>query len=215
MSKLLSEFIGTFLLVCAVVGSGIMATNLTTDVGLQLLINAIATVAALFVLISLFAAKSGAHFNPVVTLYVYQQKQISITSATQYIAVQVIGAIGGAKFAELMFHESLGGMAQQVRSGIGLFLSEVLATAGLILIISFALKNKINAAVVVPAWIAAGYFFTASTIFANPAVTIGRAFTDSFAGIHLNSTFNFILAQLVGLIIGAGISYLVHKESNV
>jgi glycerol uptake facilitator-like aquaporin len=215
VSKLLSEFIGTFLLVCAVVGSGIMATNLTDDVGLQLVINTISTVAALFVLISLFAQISGAHFNPVVSLYVVWQKQISVSTSLQYSIVQIIGAICGAEFAELMFHESLGNFSQKVRSGTGLWISEILATAVLVIIISFALKNKIKASVVVPAWIGAGYLFTSSTIFANPAVTIGRAFSDSFAGIHPNSTIGFIIAQLIGLIIGSVISNSIHKDSNV
>lgn len=215
MPKLVSEFIGTFLLVCTVVGSGIMATNLTEDVGLQLLINTVATVAALFVLIALFGQISGAHFNPVVSLFALWQKQISRAQALSYSALQIVGAICGAEFAELMFHESLGSFSEKVRSGAGLWLSEILATAVLVIIISFAFKNRINATVVVPAWIGAGYLFTSSTIFANPAVTIGRAFSDSFAGIHPKSILGFIIAQLIGLIIGAAFSRIIHKEANV
>lgn len=120
-----------------------------------------------------------------------------------------------AEFAELMFHESLGSFSEKVRSGAGLWLSEILATAVLVIIISFAFKNRINATVVVPAWIGAGYLFTSSTIFANPAVTIGRAFSDSFAGIHPKSILGFIIAQLIGLIIGAAFSRIIHKEANV
>ena len=214
MKKLLAEFIGTCFLVCAVVGSGIMATDFTQDVGLQLLINAVATVAALHVLITIFGEISGAHFNPLVSLFAWSQNLISKSLAVKYSVVQIVGAICGAELAELMFNSSLGNFSQHTRSGSGLWLSEVVATAGLILIISFAFKDKINPKVTIPAWIGAGYLFTSSTIFANPAVTIGRSFTDSFAGIHPNSIFGFIIAQFLGLIIGAFAANLFHKESD-
>ncbi len=212
MHKIAAEYFGTLFLLTSVVGSGIMATNLTSDVGVQLLINCIAVVATLFVLITIFAPISGAQFNPVVSLYLqYKGKQDSATTLRLVIA-QVFGAVSGTKLAELMFNEDFGTMATRERNSIGLLLGEVVATTGLIFIIGFAVKGSINPATVVPAWIAGGYFFTSSTIFANPAVTIGRSFSDSFTGIHPNSILGFIAAQVVGLILGALLSRIFLED---
>ncbi len=212
MRKVAAEFFGTLLLLTSIIGSGIMATNLTSDVGVQLLINCIAVVAVLFVLISLLAPLSGAQFNPLISIYLqFKGRQDGITTG-KYVIAQVIGAIAGTKIAELMFHENFGTMATKERNSLGLLIGEVVATTGLILIIAFAVKGQINAMTVVPAWIAGGYFFTSSTIFANPAVTIGRSFSDSFAGIHPNSILGFILAQMVGLILGILFSKLFVED---
>ncbi len=212
MKKVVAEFFGTLVLLAAIIGSGIMATNLTSDVGVQLLINCIAVVAVLFVLISIFGEVSGAQFNPLVSIYLqYQGKQDGQTTV-KLIVAQIIGGISGTKLAELMFHENLGTMATKERNSLGLLIGEVVATAGLMLIIAFAVKGRINPVTVVPAWIAGGYFFTSSTIFANPAVTIGRSFSDSFAGIHPNSILGFITAQLVGLILGVMLSKVLVED---
>jgi glycerol uptake facilitator-like aquaporin len=209
MRKLVAEFLGTLLLLTAIVGSGIMATNLTNDIGLQLLINCISVVATLSVLITLFAPISGAQFNPIVSFFLYYKGKQDLATTLKNIGVQILGAISGAKLAELMFHENLGSIATTQRSSLGLLIGEVVASTGLILIIGFAVKDRINPAVVVPSWIAGAYFFTSSTIFANPAVTIGRVFSDSFAGIHPNSILGFIAAQFVGLILGTLLSKIL------
>jgi glycerol uptake facilitator-like aquaporin len=212
VKKVVAEFFGTLVLLAAIIGSGIMATNLTSDVGVQLLINCIAVVAVLFVLISIFGEVSGAQFNPLVSIYLqYQGKQDGQTTV-KLIVAQIIGGISGTKLAELMFHENLGTMATKERNSLGLLIGEVVATAGLMLIIAFAVKGRIDPVTVVPAWIAGGYFFTSSTIFANPAVTIGRSFSDSFAGIHPNSILGFITAQLVGLILGVMLSKVLVED---
>jgi glycerol uptake facilitator-like aquaporin len=200
--KIVAEFVGTLILLASIVGSGIMATNLTSDVGLQLLINCIAVVATLYVIISMFGQISSAQFNPIVSLYLLYKNQQDSSTTFKLIIAQIAGAISGTKLAELMFHENLGTMATRERNSVGLLIGEVVASLGLILIVGFAVKGQINAAVAVPAWIAGGYFFTSSTIFANPAVTIGRSFSDSFTGIHPNSIIGFIAAQCVGLILG-------------
>jgi len=212
VKKVAAEFFGTLLLLTSIIGSGIMATNLSNDVGVQLLINCIAVVAVLFVIISLFAEISGAQFNPLVSVYLLLKGKQDLSTTIRYIGAQIFGAISGTKLAELMFHENLGTMATKERNSLGLLIGEVVATTGLILIIAFAVKGRINPVTVVPAWIAGGYFFTSSTIFANPAVTIGRSFSDSFAGIHPNSILGFIAAQIVGLILGLLLSNLLVED---
>lgn len=212
MKKFIAEFVGTLVLLAAIIGSGIMATNLTSDVGVQLIINCIAVVAVLFALISLFGEVSGAQFNPLVSIYLLYRGKQDKQSTLKLIFAQITGAVAGTKLAELMFHENLGSMATKERNSLGLLIGEVVATAGLMLIISFVVQGKVNAATVVPAWIAGGYFFTSSTIFANPAVTIGRSFSDSFAGIHPNSILGFIAAQFVGFILGIMLSKFLVEE---
>lgn len=212
MKKFIAEFVGTLVLLAAIIGSGIMATNLTSDVGVQLIINCIAVVAVLFALISLFGEVSGAQFNPLVSLYLLYKGKQDKQSTLKLIFAQITGAVAGTKLAELMFNENLGSMATKERNSLGLLIGEVVATAGLMLIISFVVQGKVNAATVVPAWIAGGYFFTSSTIFANPAVTIGRSFSNSFAGIHPNSILGFITAQFVGFILGILLSKVLVEE---
>ena len=207
MRKLLAEYLGTALLVAIVVGSGIMATDLTQDVGLQLLINTIATVFGLAVLILILAPISGAHFNPVVTLIDLIQGKSSVIQFLQYALVQTAGAISGAFLANAMFDQAIIQTATKIRSGNNLYLAEIVATAGLILVINLLVNQK-NLTVIpaaVAAWIGSAYFFTSSTSFANPAVTIGRTFSDSFAGIAPECAPQFIAAQILGAIIGLGL----------
>ena len=207
MRKLLAEYLGTTLLVAIVVGSGIMATDLTQDVGLQLLINTIATVFGLAVLILILAPISGAHFNPVVTLIDLIQGKSSFIQFLQYAVVQIAGAITGAFLANSMFDQAIIQTATKIRSGSHLYLAEIVATAGLILVINLLVNQK-NLSVIpaaVAAWIGSAYFFTSSTSFANPAVTIGRTFSDSFAGIAPECAPQFIAAQILGAIIGLGL----------
>ena len=184
-----------------------MATDLTQDVGLQLLINTIATVFGLAVLIVILAPISGAHFNPVVTLVELIQSKCSILQFIKYIIAQVLGAITGALLANAMFNHAIIETATKVRSGGNQYLAEIVATAGLILVINLLViqKNLSVIPVAVAAWIGSAYFFTSSTSFANPAVTVGRTFTDSFSGIAPACAPKFIAAQIVGAIIGLGI----------
>ena len=207
MKKLLAEYLGTTLLVAIVVGSGIMATDLTQDVGLQLLINTIATVFGLAVLILILAPISGAHFNPVVTLVDLIQGKSSILQFIQYVVAQVGGAISGALLANAMFDHAIVETATKLRSGSNLYLAEIVATAGLILVINLlvAQKNLTVIPAAVAAWIGSAYFFTSSTSFANPAVTVGRTFSDSFAGIAPECVPQFIAAQILGALIGLGL----------
>ena len=207
MRKLLAEYLGTALLVAIVVGSGIMATDLTQDVGLLLLINTIATVFGLAVLILILAPISGAHFNPVVTVIDLIQGKSSVIQFLQYAVVQTAGAISGAFLANAMFDQAIIQTATKLRSGSNLYLAEIVATAGLILVINLLVNQK-NLTVIpaaVAAWIGSAYFFTSSTSFANPAVTIGRTFSDSFAGIAPECAPKFIAAQILGAIIGLGL----------
>ena len=215
MRKLLAEYLGTALLVAIVVGSGIMATDLTKDVGLQLLINTVATVFGLAVLILILAPISGAHFNPVVTLIDLIQGKSSVIQFLQYAVVQTAGAITGAFLANAMFDNAVIQTATKIRSGSNLYLAEIVATAGLILVINLLVNQK-NLTVIpaaVAAWIGSAYFFTSSTSFANPAVTIGRTFSDSFAGIAPECAPKFIAAQILGAIIGLGlVKALTHDK---
>jgi arsenate reductase len=199
--RLLAEFLGTALLVAVVVGSGIMASKLSpSDVGLQLLENAAATAAGLFVLILIFGPVSGAHFNPVVSIVDAFGGGLKWSEAAAYIAVQIPGAICGAILANSMFGAAPVSISTKVRLSPSLWLSEIVATAGLLLLIAALVRtNRLQlAAPAVGAYIGSAYFFTASTSFANPAVTIGRVFSDSFAGISPVSVPGFVIAQLVG-----------------
>ncbi|MFD7454574.1 aquaporin [Kitasatospora sp. NPDC059827] len=203
------EFVGTGALVAVVVGSGIQATRLSPDVGVQLLANSLATVFGLGVLILLLGPVSGAHFNPVVTLAAWWTGRRAgggpgLREVAAYVAAQVAGAVGGAVLADAMFGEPLVRWSTHARWAPQLWLGEVVATAGLILLIfGLARVGRAHfAPVAVAAFIGAAYWFTSSTSFANPAVTIGRAFTDTFAGIAPASVLPFIAAQLVGLAVG-------------
>ncbi|MEX1078104.1 MAG: MIP/aquaporin family protein [Homoserinimonas sp.] len=201
LRRVAAEFLGSALLAAAVVGSGIAAERLSpSDVGLQLLENALVTALALPVLILLFIHISGAHFNPVVSVVDSAIGLRSWRDTAVYIPAQVVGCISGAMLANLMFGAAAVSWSTKERLTSATFLAEIVATAGLILVI-FALARSGRAAVIPPAvgaYIGAAYFFTASTSFANPAITVGRMFSDSFAGIAPSSSLGFIAAQLIG-----------------
>lgn len=216
MRKILAEFIGTTLLATVVVGSGIMGENLSSDTGIQLLINASATGAALWLLISLFAPISGAHFNPVVTGIAYLRKELSIKNSALFILAQVAGAIAGTILANILFENPAIDISSKSRDGANLLVSEVLATAGLVFVIyqlSTINKGK-KVAVGVAAWIFAAYFFTSSTSFANPAIAIGRTFSDSFAGIAPHSAATFIPFQIIGAALGYLLFTYLNKDTS-
>ena len=192
-----------------VVGSGIQAASLSHDVGVQLLANALATVFGLGVLIALLGPVSGAHFNPVVTLAAWWTGRgdgdgLSARDIAAYIPAQVAGGIGGAVLADAMFAEPLVRWSTHDRSAGHLWLGEIVATAGLVLLIfGLARTGRAHLApVLVASFIGAAYWFTSSTSFANPAVTIGRTFSDTFAGIAPASVAPFVAAQLVGAVAG-------------
>jgi glycerol uptake facilitator-like aquaporin len=214
MKKVFAEFLGTAFLVAIVVGSGIMATNLSQDVGVQLLINTISTVFGLYVLITILAPISGAHFNPVVTMVDLIQGKSSTVQFIQYSLGQVLGAITGAMLANAMFSHSLLETSTKIRSGGNLYIGEIVATAGLILLINLLVnqKNLVVIPAAVAAWIGSAYFFTSSTSFANPAVTIGRTFSDSFAGIAPECAPKFIAAQVLGALIGLGLTKVLTRD---
>ena len=204
LRKVGSEVLGSAVLVMTVIGSGEMATNLSTDIGVQLLINSLSTAAILYALITLLADISGAHFNPLVTLVLAYKREMKISETLQFIFAQFIGALIGAGLANLIFDLPVFTASTKVRSGGHLFLSEIIATAGLIFIIFAALDQKRDKKIptLVACWIGAAYFFTSSTSFANPAVTFARGWSDTFAGIAPESIAPFIAAQLLGAILG-------------
>lgn len=217
--RLVAEALGTCLLVIAVVGSGIMATRLSPDdVGLQLLENAFATGAALVGLILMFGAVSGAHFNPVVTLIDRLFGTTTNRDAATYVTAQIVGGCLGVVIANLMFELPALELATRQRSSGALWLSEVVATVGLLLVIHGCVRSGRSSAVpfAAGAWIAGAYWFTSSTSFANPAVTIARTLSDSFAGIDHSSAPMFIVMQLVGMLVAfALIRYLYPDTAHL
>ena len=202
--KIVTEFGGTAALVLIVVGSGIMGTNLSDDAGVALTMNTISTIFGLALLILTIGPISGAHFNPAVSLVMYATKNLSLKETLAYIPAQIGGAIVGALLANLTFDLPVLQFSDHARVTTGTLVAEVIATAGLLAVIQVfaARKNANHVAIAVAAWIGSAYFFTASTSFANPAVTIGRVFTDTFAGIAPASIVPFIAAQLVGAALG-------------
>jgi len=199
-----AEFAGTAVLVCVVVGSGIMGTNLSDDVGVALIINTISTIFALALLILTLGPISGAHFNPAVSLVQMISRAQKPVETLVYVVVQVAGAIVGAIVANIMFDQPSVQFSTNERVSPGMLLGEVIATAGLIAIIGVLSFRKQDALipVAVAAWIGSAYFFASSTSFANPAVTIGRLFSNTFAGIDPASVAPYIGAQLVGALLG-------------
>ncbi|WP_169580985.1 aquaporin [Microbacterium thalassium] len=201
----LGELLGSAGLTLAVVGSGIAAQRLSPgDTGLQLFENAFSTALALTVLILVFASVSGAHFNPVITVADITLHREKWAVAAAYIPAQVLGCIGGAILANVLFGEPAVAWSTTERSGWPLLLSEVVATAGLVVVV-FALVRTGRSAIAAPAvgaYIGAAYFFTSSTSFANPAITVGRMFSDTFAGISPASALPFVAAQLAGGAVG-------------
>lgn len=214
---LAAEAVGTAGLLAAVVGSGIMAQRLTDDVGLQLLANALASVAALAVLIAVIAPVSGAHFNPAVSLAQAVRRDLPWSRLPGYAVAQVLGGIFGVAVANLMYDLAPLHLSDKARTGAGQWIGEIVATAGLVLVVGHVSRGGRGASApwLVGAWIFAAYWFTSSTSFANPAVTIARMFSDTFAGIAPSSVLPFVAAQVTGVAIGlAGIRLLVSEPKE-
>jgi glycerol uptake facilitator-like aquaporin len=212
--RLLAEFLGTALLVAAVVGSGAMGALLSDDLAVVLLVNAVSTVAALGVLIWMLGPISGAQFNPCVTGVEMARREMGVGEGLAYIAAQIAGAVSGVALANLMFALPAWDPSTRVREGGPIWLGEIVATAGLLLIIGALTRtgNGRLGAILVPAWIGSAYFFTSSTSFANPAVTIGRSLTDTFAGIAPASVPYFIFFQIIGAAIGAALTEVLYPR---
>ena len=205
--KLVAEGLGTLLLLATVIGSGIMAENLAGgNDAVALLGNTLATGAILAVLITMLGPISGAHFNPAVTLAFLVRREIDAKTAAAYVGVQVVGGLAGAVLAHAMFDMEVLQVSTKTRTGMGQWLAEGVATFGLVATILATLKARPTAvAAMVGLYISAGYWFTASTSFANPAVTIARSFTDTFSGIAPADAPAFIAAQFVGALVATGL----------
>jgi len=213
--RLLAEFCGTAFLVAVVVGAGVAAQNLSPgDVGLQLFENAAATAAGLVALILAFGPVSGAHFNPVVSAADSFFGGLRARDLPAYVAAQVAGAIAGSVIANLMFNLDAVTWSTKTRTGGGLWLGEVVATIGLLIVIFGVVRSGRSSAApfAVGAYIGAAYFFTSSTSFANPAVTIGRAFTNTFAGIKPSSVPAFVAFELVGGLLAVGLIWALYPD---
>ena len=214
--QLAAECLGTAFLLATVVGSGIMAEHLAGgNVAIALLANTLATGAGLLTLIYTFGPISGAHFNPAVTLSAWWRGDIHRPLALGYITVQILGAFIGAAAAHLMFGEPLFAASQHVRSGYAQCFSEFIATFGLItIIITCSCHNRTQTPVAVAAYIVAAYWFTASTSFANPAVTLARSVTDTFAGIRPVDVPGFVVAQLLGAGVATGVGGWLSRDTE-
>ena len=216
LRKTIAEAVGTATLLLVVIGSGVMATNLSKDIGVQLTINSAATGLILYILITLLGPISGAHFNPVVTAIQLFKKNITASLAAAYLAAQLFGAVIGVALANFIFNLPIIEISQKDRTGAELFVSEILATAGLVFIIFTAIAQKSEAKipVLVGAYISAAYFFTSSTSFANPAVTVARTLSDSFAGIAPGSVLPFIAAQIIGATLGLVLTTFINSPNE-
>lgn len=207
--RLLAEALGTGLLLTVVIGSGIMAERLAGgNVAIALLANTLATVGGLYILIELFGPVSGAHLNPAVSLVIALRGGLARQLLLPYVLAQLLGAMLGAWLAHAMFDMTLLQFSTKVRGGTGQWIGEVVATAGLLLIVLRAHPSRVAA--MVACYIGAAYWFTSSTSFANPAAAFGRMFSDSFAGIAPSSVAGFVAAEFVG----AGLGWLVHRAMN-
>lgn len=212
--RLAAEALGTLALVATVVGSGIMGAALSNDTAVSLLANTIATGAILVVLITLFGPVSGAHFNPAVTLVFALRRELPWALAAAYVVVQVVGGVAGSLLAHAMFDLPFWQVSTTIRSGTGQWLAEVIATFGLIAAILGGLRFRAEAvAWLVGLYITAAYWFTASTSFANPAVAIGRAVSNTFAGIRPADVPAFVLAEIAGALLAlAFFSWLLSPQ---
>ena len=204
ISKYISEFLGTGFLFCAVVGSGLMAENLSNDNSIILLVNAVITFFALYFLITAFESFSN-QFNPVVSFVLFLKKEISLKIFFIFSLLQIFGAITGVLIANIMFGMEIIELSEKTRSGSNIFMSEIVAAFGLVFFILISNKEKL--ALVVASYIGAAYWFTSSTSFANPAGTIGRMFSNSFAGINPENVLYFCIAQIFGSIL----AFLVYR----
>ncbi|MEO0440306.1 MAG: MIP/aquaporin family protein [Pseudomonadota bacterium] len=201
--KLGAEILGSFFLFVTVVGSGIMAETLAGgNVAVALLGNTLATGAILFVLIAILAPISGAHFNPAVTLVMFLRKELPVLAAILFVLAQLAGGLIGVWAAHVMFEMPVFQLSEKIRTGSGQWLGELIATFGLIFTILGTVRFRPEwVAPAVGLYISAGYWFTSSTSFANPAITVGRAFSNSFAGIAPENVAGFIIAQFVGAVL--------------
>jgi glycerol uptake facilitator-like aquaporin len=216
MRKALAEFVGIATLAAVVIGSGMMAESLTSDVALRLFFNVAVIALALWLLITLFSPISGAHFNPLVTGLAYFRKEISLNPSLQYVAAQFLGAITGTIIANYFFQYPAIYISHKNRDGGSLLVSEAIATAGLIFVIyqlSTIKKGKLVASGVA-VWIFAAALFTPSTAFANPAISIGRIFSNTFAGIAPHSAFAFIPVEILGAIAGYALFKIFNKKEK-
>ena len=214
MKAYLSEYLGTTFLLMIVVGSGIMGQSLSDNDSITLLANTIATGAGLIVLIWMFGKISGAHFNPAVSVVMFANGELSSRNFILYGLLQVSGAISGTLLANYMFGLDALQVSVNSRSGLNLYISEVVATFGLLLVILRV--RTVRSELVAPAvglYITSAYWFTSSTSFANPAVTIGRMFTDTFTGIDAGNALFFITAQFIGAFLAFGINKILDKPS--
>lgn len=201
---LVSELLGSFTIASAVIGSGIMAQNMTDDKAVMLVINTIGTVFGLAIAISIFSQVGLAHFNPIVTLWTYSRGKQTLVESLQLIVFQVLGFVIGVAITNYTFGGDSFQQAAQVRSGTGQLIGEVIASAGLIFVLTAVTRSDLRGGpqVWVPIWLGGAMLFTSSSSFANPAFTYARSLTDSFAGIASSSVFGFIVAELIGLVIG-------------
>jgi len=213
-SRYMAEFLGTLMLLATVIGSGIMGETLSPDnTAIALLGNTIPTGAILFVLITMFGPVSGAHFNPAVTLAFLLRREIAAGQAAIYIVVQILGGICGVLLANAMFDLDVIQISEKVRSSNGQWLSEVVATFGLVFAILATLRARPDAvAAVFGLYITAAHWFTASTSFANPAVTIARQFSNTFAGIEPGSVAMFIICQILGALLAVGMARIMYAK---
>jgi glycerol uptake facilitator-like aquaporin len=212
--ELLAEFVGSTVLAAAVIGSGIMAERLAGgNAAVALLGNTAATVAVLAVLIAMFAPISAAHFNPAVTLVALARRQVTASRAMAYIVTQIVGCCCGAMLAHAMFELPLVQASTHMRSGTAQWIAEIVATSGLVLV-AFTSSAR-EAAWRVPAWIAGAYWFTASTSFANPAITLGRSLSDTFSGIRPVDVPGFVMAQIVGAAVGMLLLWLLAERGGL
>jgi glycerol uptake facilitator-like aquaporin len=211
-----AEFLGTGLLVAAVIGSGIMASNLSGDLLVALIANGISTVLVLGILILTLGPVSGGHFNPVVSIALAIDQRFKAVRVAPYLAAQFAGAFAGAVLANVMFGSAAIQVSSKGMVSEGAAIGEVVATAGLVFIILNLIKTKRAELipVAVPAWIGTAYFFTSSTSFANPAATVGRIFSDSFAGIGPQSVPSFVIAQLLGAALGIVLAKVFGKSKK-
>lgn len=214
--RLLAEGLGTALLVTAVVGSGIAAQRLSPDdVGLQLLENTLATVFALVALILMLGPVSGAHMNPAVTLHACLRRELPTADGAAYVVVQLLGGLAGTALAHAMFELAPFAASTKMRTGASQWLAEVVATAGLLLVIRGALRtHALTVPFAVAAWIGGAYWFTSSTSFANPAVTLARGFTNTFSGIAPADVPAFVGAQVAGVLVAAALGHLLYGSDT-
>ena len=211
--KYFAELVGTAALLCAVIGSGIMAENLSGgNNGVALIANTLATVFALYVLIEAFGPLSGAHFNPAVSMVMAYRNDLPRALLLGYIVAQLLGAALGAWLAHAMFDLEILQWSTKVRSGNSQYLAEAVATAGLVFVILRSGAGK--ASMMVASYIGAAYWFTASTSFANPAAVFGRMMSNTFAGIYPGNAIQFAVAEVIGAFIGLALYQLLSSEAD-